>query len=464
VPENTVPENTVPENTVPENTVIATGGPLCGYRVLDLADEMAALCGKMFADLGADVVKVEPPAGCPTRSIPPFLDDGAGPDSSCYFLATAAGKRSVTLDLEQAQGRELLARLAQGADFLIESFPLGYLDGLGLSYETLAARNPRLIYTSVTPFGDLGPAAAWKAADIVGWAAGGMMAMMGEPGRPPLQVSVPQACSHAGSEAAVASMLAHLDRERSGFGQKVVVSMQAAGVWATNSETAFPALEDRALERSGIVPAGGNRSPLYRCADGYVQLLIGGGMFLATTTGLLDWAQEFGPLPTAVRDIDFTSWTFERFRTGDPGFLAELAACDAAIGDLLKVLTRAEISSRSDENGWVVAPVGTIEDVAHDRQLQARNYYQQVTHPGLDRKLTLVGPLARLSATPAAAARPAPALGEHNADVLCGELGISEEKLAALQAAGVIGQAERAAAGGGVGRLSDAAAPRRAVV
>jgi crotonobetainyl-CoA:carnitine CoA-transferase CaiB-like acyl-CoA transferase len=253
-----------------------------------------------------------------------------------------------------------------------------------------------------------------------------------------LQVSVPQACSHAGSEAAVASMLAHLDRARSGLGQKVVVSMQAAGVWATNSETAFPAVEGRSLERSGMVPAGGSRSPLYQCADGYVQLLIGGGMFLSTTTGLLDWAREFGPLPPAVGDIDFASWTFDRFRAGDPGFLGEVAACDAAIGELLKQVTRAEIASRSDQNGWVVAPVGTTEDIAHDRQLQARNYYQHVTHPGLDRELTLVGPFARLSVTPAAAARPAPALGQHNAEVLCGDLGISEEEFGALEPAGVI--------------------------
>ena len=103
-------------------------GPLHGYRVVDLADETAALCGKMFADLGADVVKVEPPGGCPTRSIPPFLDEEAGPDRSCYFQALAAGKRSVTLDIEQPEGRELLARLADGADFLVESSPPGYLD------------------------------------------------------------------------------------------------------------------------------------------------------------------------------------------------------------------------------------------------------------------------------------------------------------------------------------------------
>jgi len=414
-------------------------GPLHGYRVLDLADESAALAGKMFADLGADVIKVEPPGGCPTRRIPPFLEEeSAGPEDSCYFQAMAAGKRSVVLDLSQARGRELLCDLAASADFLIESFPVGHLDGMGLSYEALAARNRRLIYTSVTPFGDRGPGAAWTATDIVGWAAGGMMAMMGAPGRPPLQVTVPQAFSHGASEAAVASMLAHLERERSGCGQKVVVSMQAAGVWATNAETAFPVLEGRSLARSGIVPAGMPRTSVYRCADGYVQLMIGGGMFQPTTAGLLEWLRESGPLPDAVAAIDFATWTPDRFRSGDPGFYAELAACDAAISDLLQSVTKAEIVSRSDANGWVVAPVATMADVAHDRQLAARDFYQQVEHPGLDRELTLAGPFARLSEFPAAAARRAPMLGEHTAQILQGELGIGEGELAALEAAGVV--------------------------
>jgi benzylsuccinate CoA-transferase BbsE subunit len=417
---------------------MAPGGPLAGYRVLDLAGELAALCGKMFADLGADVIKVEPPDGCPTRSIPPFLDERAGPERSCYFQAMAAGKRSATLDLGQAPGRDLLGRLAEEADFLIESFPPGYLDGIGLSYPALAARNPRLIYTSVTPFGDLGPAAAWQAADVVGWAAGGMMAMMGAPGQPPLQVSVPQACFHAGAEAAVASMLAHLDRERSGLGQNVVVSMQAAGVWATNSETAFPVLEGRSVARSGMRPAGGAGPSVYRCADGYVQLIVGGAMFLSTTVGLLDWLGEYQPKPEAVASIDFSTWTPDRFRAGDPGFVAELAACEAAISELLPRLTRAEIARRADDRGWVIAPVATIEDIARDRQLQARDYYQPVSHPGLDRELTLVGPFAKLSASPAPSARRAPMLGEHTADVLRGQLGISEAEFAALESAGVI--------------------------
>ncbi len=400
---------------------MAPSGPLHGYRVLDLAGEAGALCGKMFADFGAEVIKVEPPGGCPTRRIPPFLDERAGPDDSCYFQATAAGKLSVTLDLNQAEGRDLLSRLAERADFLVESFPVGYLDGLGLSYEALAARNPRLIYTSVTPFGDSGPGADWKAADIVGWAAGGMMAMMGAPGRPPLQVSVPQACAHAGSEAAVASMLAHLERERSGLGQKVVVSLQAAGVWATNSETAFPVLEGRSVQRSGVIPAGMPRASIYRCADGYVQLMVGGGMFLSTTLGLLDWLSEFGPVPEQIAAIDFAGWTPDRFRSGDRGFLAEMAACEAAISELLLRLTKAELANRADASGWVIAPVNTMEDVSRDRQLLARDYYQRVTHPGLDRELTLVGPFARLSASPARPARRAPMLGEHNAQVLAGE-------------------------------------------
>jgi crotonobetainyl-CoA:carnitine CoA-transferase CaiB-like acyl-CoA transferase len=425
------------------------GGPLHGYRVVDLADEAAALCGKMFADLGADVVKVEPPGGCPTRGIPPFLDEGAGPDRSCYFQALAAGKRSVTLDLERPEGRELVARLADRADFLIESSPAGYLDSLGLSYRALAARNPRLIYTSVTPFGDRGPGAAWRATDIVGWAASGMMALMGAPGRPPLQVSVPQACFFAGAEAAVASMLAHLDRERSGQGQQVVISMQAAAAGALNTEAAFPVLEERSMARNGATPAFMPRAGqyLYRCADGHVQLTVNAGIFLATTIGLLEWAKEFGPVPEPVAAIDFATWTPDRQRSADPELIAEMTACETVIADLLARLTKAEIMSRVHAKGWAIAPVNTSEDIARDEQLAARDYYQQVEHPGLDRGLTLIGPFAKLSGTPAPPARRAPMLGEHNVDILQGELGLGGEEFAALEAAGVIGPA-----GAGAGR------------
>src|SRR5690242_13225121 len=177
---------------------------LKGFRMLDLADEKGALCGKIFADLGADVIKLEPPSGCATRRIPPFLEDRPGEDRSLYFIAYHAGKRGVTANLDSADGRALVAELAKQCDFVVESFPLGHLDSIGLGYDALAKINPRIIYTSITPFGDKGPGKDYKWADIISWAAGGMMYLMGEEGKPPIQMSLPQAGLHGGAEAAVA--------------------------------------------------------------------------------------------------------------------------------------------------------------------------------------------------------------------------------------------------------------------
>jgi len=143
--------------------------------MLDLSDEKGAMCGKIFADLGAEVIKVEPPGGCSTRRIPPFLEDEVGLDRSLYFIAYQAGKKSVTANLESADGRALVAELAKKSDFLAESFQLGYLDSIGLGYDALVKLNPRLIYTSITPFGDKGPGKDYQWADIISWAAGGMM-------------------------------------------------------------------------------------------------------------------------------------------------------------------------------------------------------------------------------------------------------------------------------------------------
>src|SRR6202023_825976 len=130
---------------------------LKGFRVLDLTDEKGALCGKMFADLGAEVIKVEPPGGCSTRRIPPYLEDKADPDPCLYSIADHAGKKSVTANLDPADGRTLVADLAAKSDFLVESHPLGRLDSIGLGYDALARKNPRLIYASITPFGDTRP-------------------------------------------------------------------------------------------------------------------------------------------------------------------------------------------------------------------------------------------------------------------------------------------------------------------
>ena len=140
---------------------------------------------------------------------------------------------------------------------------------------------------------------------------------------------------------------------------------------------------------------------LYPCADGHVQLTVNAGIFLATTIGLLEWAKELGPLPEPVAAIDFAGWTPDRQRAQDPELIAEMTACESVIAGLLARLTKAEIMSRTHARGWAIAPVNTAADIAHDEQLAARDYYQQVEHPGLDRSLTLIGPFAKLSETPA---------------------------------------------------------------
>jgi crotonobetainyl-CoA:carnitine CoA-transferase CaiB-like acyl-CoA transferase len=149
------------------------------------------------------------------------------PEHCLYSLAYHAGKKSITANLDRAESHELIANLAAHADFLIESHPLGYLDSIGLGYDALARRNRRLIYTSIMPFGDTGPGKNYNWADIVSWAAGGMMYLMGEQEKPPLQMSLPQAGLHAGAEAAVASLLAHYPRQSDDLGQRIVVNMQA---------------------------------------------------------------------------------------------------------------------------------------------------------------------------------------------------------------------------------------------
>ncbi len=270
---------------------------LKGFRLLDLTDEKGALCGKMFADLGAEVIKVEPPDGCSTRRIPPYLEDIADADHCLYSIAYHAGKKSVTANLATDDGRAIVAALAAQSDFLVESHPLGYLDSIGLGYDALARKNPRLIYASITPFGDSGPGKDYAWADIISWAAGGQMYLMGEEGKPPLQMSLPQAGLHAGGEAAVAMMLAHYPRQIDGLGQRIVVNMQACIVWTLMNEQAMPFLHGSHLSRTGVYfgSADARRKMVYECKDGHISTLIAGGMtFGNSTKALIEWMRENG--------------------------------------------------------------------------------------------------------------------------------------------------------------------------
>jgi benzylsuccinate CoA-transferase BbsE subunit len=410
---------------------------LKGFRMLDLTDEKGALCGKIMADLGVDVIKVEPPAGCSTRNIPPFLEDQPGPDRSLYFLAYEASKRSLTLNLESPDGRALLADLAGKCDFLVESFPLGYLDSINLGYEQLAPRNPRLIYTSITPFGDRGPGKNYKAEDIVTWAAGGMMYLMGEEGKPPIQMSLPQAGLHAGGEAAVASMFAHYARQTDGLGQHVVVNMQACIVWTLMNEQAMPILHGSHLGRTGVYTGslGARRKMVYSCRDGYISAVIGAG---ASTKALIGWLIEAGFASEWMKAKEWTMWTPGLFMKPTAKDIQETEELEDCIQRFFNTMTKSEIYAGALKRRLLLAPVADVADIAADEQLKARDFLVPVADDTLGRTLTLPGPFAKLSETPLEAPRRAPRLGEHTQTVLGELLGLSAQRIEQLRTSGAI--------------------------
>ncbi|HVB79915.1 MAG TPA: CoA transferase [Candidatus Binataceae bacterium] len=415
---------------------------LSGFRMLDLADEKGALGGKIFADMGADVIKIEPPTGCSTRRIPPFLDDLPDADRGLYFLAYQAGKRSVTLNLESPDGRALLEDLVRKSDFVLESFPVGYMESIGLGYERLAELNPRIIHTSITPFGDTGPERNYKAADIVSWAAGGPMFLMGEEGKPPLEMSLPQAGLHAGAEAAVASLLAHYPREIEGKGQRVVVDMQACVAWTLMNEQAMPILHGDYLRRSGVhyTATGTRRKLVYACKDGYISTMLAGGFGggAISMKGLVEWMAGGGFAADWMIEKDWASWV--------PGILMQATARDyEEIADLedrvqrfFGTMTKREIYAEALKRRILLAPVATAADIADDEQLKARNYFVRVEHDSLGRTLTLPGAFAKFSVTPVGPGRRAPRLGEHNGEVWGDLLGIDGARLGRLRASGAI--------------------------
>jgi len=411
---------------------------LNGFRMLDLTDEKGAMCGKIFADLGAEVIKVEPPGGCSTRRIPPFLEDEVGLDRSLYFIAYQAGKKSVTANLDTADGRAIVAELAKECDFLVESFQLGYLDSLGLGYDTLAKLNPRLVYTSITPFGDKGPGKDYKWADIITWAAGGMMYLMGEEGKPPIEMALPQAGLHAGAEAAVSSLIAHYPRQSDGLGQHVVVNMQACIVWTLMNEQAMPILHGDHLRRSGMYVGslGVRRKMVYRCKDGYISSVIGAG---PTTKNLIDWLTEAGYGADWMKTKDWSTWTPGLFMKPTEDDLAHITDMEDRVEKFFMTMTKEEIYAQTLKRRLLLAPVATEADIARDVQLKARDYFVKVDHTDtVGRTLTMPGAFAKLSETPIEINRRAPRLGEHNDEIYGDLLGRSAEQLTELRAIGAI--------------------------
>jgi crotonobetainyl-CoA:carnitine CoA-transferase CaiB-like acyl-CoA transferase len=393
---------------------------LRGYRVLDFTDERGLLAGQILADLGADVVHVEPPGGCRARRHGPFVGDREDPEGSLLWWAYARNQRSIVLDPEPGADRATLARLLATADFLIESEAPGVMEARGLGYASLRREHPGLIYVSISPYGQSGPKASLPATDLTLAAASGLLFMTGDADRPPVRVSgTDQSPLFAGVEAALGALLASQYRLRTGRGQHVDVSTQQALNAATQSDALSALVGDRHTTRSagGLVYGGVRIRLLYPAKDGFVSIaFLFGATIGAGTARLMKVVHEKGFCDEGTRDKDWIGYA-ELLTSGvEP--LAEFERVKEIVARFTLSMTKDELLQLAVERNLLIAPVATIADLLGSAQLAAREYFREHDHPGEARALRHAGPFARFSQSPIAYHRSAPRVDEHGSEIL----------------------------------------------
>lgn len=397
-----------------------------GIKVIEYASFISGpYATKLMADLGAEVIKIEVPGeGDSSRNYGPFSDDTPSLERSGLFLWLNANKLGVTLNLQKATGKAIFEELIKSADVLIENNPPKVVKELGINYEHLRKVNPRLIMTSITPFGQTGPYKDYKAYEINCCAAGGASIGTGEPGREPITPPLFLSSFQAGANAVIATLYGLLMRESMGRGQHIDIS--EAEVLATLYTGRYMVL----FMFIGITGLRKGRHAGYflypiatlPCKDGYMCLMA----------------------PQVEQWIRFTEimgspeWTkTPRFRDRRAMVEQYPEEADALLLPWLKSRTKEEIFALCRQHHIPFAPVRTIDEVVNDPHLKARNFFLGMNHPEAG-WLKYPGFPYKLSKTPCAIERPAPRLGEHNEAIFCGRLGYSKEKLVRLQQTGII--------------------------
>ena len=396
---------------------------LDGIRVLDLSTALAEATGRILADLGAEVLKIEPPGGCEARFVPPFAAAAASagdlpdPEASLFWRMWGRGKRSLILDLDDAGDRDRLLQLVRGADILIESSTPGELDARGLGYRDLERLNPSLLYVSVTPFGQTGPYARHPATDLTLSAAGGLLNMQGDGDHPPVPVGFPETCHLGSTQAAADVILALYGRNRSGEGQHLDVSVQAGVLWSLMNITDYAAVgqdppgfgDDRKGRQATMPIMPGLTLPVCEpCKDGFlVMTLVLGAQGMFGFHAAMTWIGEQGGLDADLMKVDWKNW-IQHLQEGKLSLEDANRGVDQFLAHL-RTMTKAEIQEQAVAQKWLIAPVNLAPDLLADPQLRARDFWVDVEGS------VLPGPFAILSETPIVYDRPAPALGQDQA-------------------------------------------------
>jgi len=364
------------------------------------------------------------------RRLGPFYHDEPDPEKSLFWFALNTSKRGITLDIETLDGQGIFKRLVEKADFVIESFPPGYLDNLGLDYSDLEKINPEIIMVSITPFGQTGPYKDWKTSDIVAWAMGGQMAPCGEPDRPPYRMSYhSQSYYNAGVDAVQGALTALFYRWSTGEGQQVDVSIQESVVQATEHITA--GWDRRKTIQKRGEESGFRQSQLWPCKDGFISFAYSGGVRAArTTSAFVEWMASEG-----LEDESFKNFDWGKLNPmGDkvPESIREVTA------KFFLNHTKAELLEGALKYDIQLYPVSNTADILTNPQLAARNFWEEVEHPELGTTITYPGAFAYTSVAKPRISHRAPLIGEHNSEIYEKELGIPKERLLILKQAGII--------------------------
>ncbi len=420
------------------------GGMLSPYRALDLTGEMGLLCGKTLGDLGVDVIKVEKPGGDEARNLGPFYHDTPDPENSLLWWAYNTSKRGVTIDIETEKGQQLFRGMVKETDFVIESFPPGYMAELGLGYPDLEKINPGVIMVSISPFGQTGPYRDFKTSDIVSFAMGGRMYVTGDYDRPPVRIGHhSQSYLNAGAEGAVGAMLALYHREQTGEGQHVDVSVQASvavtlQIMASWDAVKFVPHRQRHWPHSPapedlpeVPPDYVGLSHIWPCKDGHVVFFFWTGEVAPRwNPSFFGWMGSEGVDVSYMKDFDWVNW--DR--------LADVEATEfmaKTTSEFFLARTQKELIEGAVKHHVMLSPLATTEDTLGSAQLAARDFWVELSH-GEKGTITYPGAFAKSTEAPPVLSRRAPMVGEHSREVFGDILGLSEEEIRQLQKEGVI--------------------------
>jgi crotonobetainyl-CoA:carnitine CoA-transferase CaiB-like acyl-CoA transferase len=378
-------------------------GALSHIRIVELGDIPASYATRLLADLGADVIKVEPPGGDPNRLLPPFAGNIEDPERSLTFINANTNKRSIVLDLQgSSTDRDIFAKLLASAHLFVEATPLGDLQGQGFTDESLKTINCRLVTLSLTPFGRTGPHRHYKGSDAIANASGGFLFGQGDDTKG--QCTAPSHLAYQVAACAAATLgLASIRHARAtGAGQRIDVSLQEALTFTNSSSVARYTRENRLERRPGVKDYGGAGTNIYRCKD---------GRYVHFTTNMPHMWREFAQNWMTDKTLAGPEWENSKYRD------AHSVEVSKAFANFISEFTAEEFANEAQRRHLAAAPLNSVGQFVQSEQLKSRQWLQEIEHPVIGR-YTAPGFPMRLSLTPMQIRRPAPLLDQHRNEIL----------------------------------------------